>query len=97
MATPETKPAITINTLTGEELGICSEALHHGIAQLQGMIKDLKNLPLKLTRPEALLLLTLLSELPPETQARVKTLMDQLRAAALPVAESGTVIHFPPP
>jgi hypothetical protein len=95
--TEKTKPALTINQLTDQERGICNEALHLGSKQLHRMVDDLKVLPASFSQPEAVLLLTVLSELPPETQALVKSLMDQLRAAGLPVAKSGTVIHFPPP
>jgi hypothetical protein len=95
--TEKTKPALTINQLTDQERGICQEALHHGVKEMHRMIDDLKVLPANLSQSEALLLLTVLSELPPETQALVDGLMCQLRAAGQPVAKSGTVIHFPPP
>src|ERR671936_266026 len=93
------KIVISINKLTDTELGICEEALHHGVNQLHDIMKDLKHLPANLSAPEALLMLTLLSEMPLEARAKVKGLMDQLRATALapPVDDGGTILHFPPP
>lgn len=98
MATSEAKKiAITIKALTPQQLGLCEEVLQHRISSLQQLAGELHRLPASLSKPEALLLLTLLGQLPAASQEPIKPLMDQLRSTNGMQSDGGTVIHFPPP
>ena len=84
------------HTLTPDQRGLAEQAFGSGQALLQKLQSELRGNgnTVLLGRPDGIVLVTLLAQLPNANLPPVKQLIDELCSELFP--DGGTVIHFPP-